>query len=165
MDVAQFTTPVFIAKVVDFVVFVAALWWLWNRFGVATLTSFQEAQNKAMEDAAAFRESCARALEAASEALTRAKVDAARMVEIGQAQAQRVAALERAAAEEHAGRILAHAAGELDRERYRVRRELFEDTVERAHSEAQNLIERELTPQKQHSLIERLVVDLERTRA
>ena len=54
------------------------------------------------------------------------------MVEIGKAQAQRLDRRGAARPQDLAQRILAHAAGELERERYRVRRELLEETVERA---------------------------------
>ena len=87
------------------------------------------------------------------------------MVEVGTAQAARLISDERIAAEEHGKRVLAHAAGELERERYRVRRELLEETVERAHAEAQSIVKRELDPARQRALVERLMEDLERSRA
>lgn len=155
--------PVFIAKVVDFVIFVVALVWLWNKYGVAMLTAQQEAQNKAVEDAVRYREESEQALTDARSALETAKTDAARMVEIGTAQAARLVADERAAAEDHVKRILAHAAGELERERYRVRRELLEETVERAHDEAQAIVKREVDPTRQRALVERMMDDLERS--
>lgn len=162
-DLSVLKDPVFIAKVIDFVIFVIALVWLWNKFGVAMLAAQQEAQNKAIEDAVRYREDSERALRDAQAALEAAKTDARRMVEVGTAQAARLVADERADADEHAKRVLAHAAGELERERYRVRRELLEETVERAHTQAQEIVKRELDPARQRSLVERLMTDLERS--
>jgi F-type H+-transporting ATPase subunit b len=157
--------PVFIAKVIDFVIFVAALVWLWNKYGKAMLVAQQEAQNKAVEDAGKYRAEAEQALRDSREALERATVDAAHMIESGTAQAARLIEQERTAAQEHAKRILAHASGELDRERYRVRRELLEDTVERAHMQAREIVKRELDVARQHSLLERAIADLERAHA
>jgi F-type H+-transporting ATPase subunit b len=165
VNLADYANPVFIAKVVDFVIFVLALVWLWNRFGVAQLAAQQEAQNKAVDDAASYREQAQRTLADAEAALGTAKTDARRMVEVGVAQASRLVDDERSEAEAHAKRILAHASGELERERYRVRRELLEETVERAHREAQKIIANELDAAKQRALVERLMSDLESTRA
>lgn len=160
---SDFANPVFIAKVVDFVLFVGVLVWAWNRYGAPILVAQQEAQNKTVEDAAAEREQSERALEEAQRALEKAKIDAVRMVEIGAAQAVRLVAEERAAAEDHGRRILAHASGELDRERYRVRRDLLEETVDKAHAQARDLVKASLSPTKQHALIGQLVALLERT--
>jgi F0F1-type ATP synthase membrane subunit b/b' len=163
VNLPDLADPVFIAKVVDFVIFVVGLVWAWNRYGSPMLVAQQEAQNKAVDDAAAEREQSERALEEAQQALEKAKVDAVRMVEIGAAQAVRLVAEERAAAEEHRKRILAHASGELDRERYRVRRELLEETVEKAHAQARALVKSELSPAKQQELVGQLVAVMERT--
>ena len=163
MNLGSFADPVFIAKVIDFVIFVVALIWLWNRYGSPMLVAQQEAQNKMVEDAAAYREQSEKALAEAQRALEVAKVDAVRMVEIGTAHATRLVTEERSAAEELGKRILAHANGELERERYRVRRELLEETVDKAHEEARELVARELSPAKQHDLIGQLVAGLERT--
>jgi F-type H+-transporting ATPase subunit b len=163
VSLAAFADPVFIAKVVDFVIFVVVLVVLWNRVGAPMLVAQQEAQNKAVEDASAYRELSEKALADAQIALEKTKVDAVRMVDIGTAQAARLIAEERTAAEEHAKRILGHAGGELERERYRVRRELLEETVDKAHAEAKDLVKRELSPEKQHELIGQLVAVMERT--
>ena len=163
MNLPDLTDPIFIAKIIDFVIFVVALVYLWNRFGSPILAAQQEAQNKAVEDAAEYRDQSEKALADAHKALEKAEVDAVRMVDVGTAQAARLVADERAAAEEHGKRILAHASGELDRERYRVRRELLEETVDKAHAEAKNLVKRELSPEKQHELIGQLVAVMERT--
>lgn len=162
---ASLRDPVFIAKVIDFVIFVVALVWLWNKYGSALLVAQQEAQNKAVEDAIAYREASERLLNEAQAEVEQAKVDAQRMVEIGTAQAARLISDERVAAEEHAKRILAHASGELERERYRVRRELLEETVERAHAEAREIVKSELDAARQHTLVERLMKQLEQQRA
>ncbi|HEY7980799.1 MAG TPA: hypothetical protein VID19_04885 [Candidatus Eremiobacteraceae bacterium] len=163
MDYAALADPVFIAKVIDFVIFVVVLVVLWNRIGAPMLVAQQEAQNKSVEDAAAYRDQSEKALADAQQAFEKAKIDAVRMVDIGTAQAARLVATERAAAEEHGKRVLAHASGELERERYRVRRELLEETVDRAHAEAKELVKRELSPAQQHELIGHLVGVLERT--
>ena len=55
MNVANLTDPVFIAKVIDFIIFVSAIIWLWNRYGVKMLVAHQEAQNKIVADAQAHR--------------------------------------------------------------------------------------------------------------
>jgi F0F1-type ATP synthase membrane subunit b/b' len=163
VDTSMLTDPVFIAKIVNFVVFVVVLVWAWNKIGVSMLTAQQEAQNKAVEDAARYREESEQALRDARAALEAAKTDATRMVEIGTAQAARLVTDERGAAQDHAKRILAHAGGELERERYRVRRVLLEETVERAHAEAQAIVKREVDPTRQRALVERLMDDLERS--
>ena len=163
MDFSILADPVFIAKIVDFVIFVGALVYLWNKYGSPMLVAQQEAQNKAVEDADEYREQSEKALADAQKALEKARADAVRMVDIGAAQAARLVAEERAAAEDHGKRIVAHAAGELDRERYRVRRELLEETVDKAHAAAKALVTRELSPEKQHELIGQLVAVMERT--
>ena len=163
MDLSNLADPVFIAKVIDFVIFVVVLVWLWNRFGLPMLEAQQEAQNKAVADAAAYREQSERSLEEAKQSLEKAKLDSVRMVDIGSAQAARLGAEERSAAEQHGTRVVAHASGELERERYRVRRELLAETVDKAHAEATKLVERELSPASQTGLIGQLVSSLERS--
>jgi F0F1-type ATP synthase membrane subunit b/b' len=165
VDVSMLRDPVFIAKIVDFVIFVVALVWFWNRYGVGALEAQQEAQNKAIEDAAKYREEAAASLERAKASAEQAKLDAKRMVEVGTAQAARLIDEERAAAEAHARRVLAHASGELDRERYRVRRELLEETVEQAHAQAKEIVRARLDPPAQRALVGKLVDDLERSHA
>jgi F-type H+-transporting ATPase subunit b len=165
MDAALLADPVFIAKVIDFVIFVAALVWLWNKYGEPMLVAQQEAQNKIVEDAARYRAEADQALRDSQDALERVTTDAAHMIESGTAQAARLIAQERTAAQEHANRILSHASGELDRERYRVRRELLEDTVERAHTQAREIVKRELDVARQRTLLERAIANLERAHA
>ena len=165
MELPNLTDPVFIAKVIDFIIFVGAIVWLFNWKVKAALVAHQEAQNKIVEDAQAYRDRCEASVAAAAAAVEQALVDAARMIEVGKAQAARLVDEEHAAARERAARILAHASGELERERYRVRRELLEETVERAHAHAQELAKREIDRAKQHTLVERLLSDLERSRA
>lgn len=163
MDLPNLADPVFIAKVIDFVILVVALVLLWNRVGLPMLEAQQEAQNKVVADAAAYREQSMRSLDEAKRALEKAKLDSARMVDIGSAQAARLVADERSTAEQHGTRIVAHASGELERERYRVRRELLAETVDKAHAEAVKLVERELSPASQAGLIGQLVSSLERS--
>jgi F0F1-type ATP synthase membrane subunit b/b' len=165
MELPNLTDPVFIAKVIDFVIFVAAIAWLFNWKLKAALVTHQEAQNRIVEDAQAYREKCEASVTDANAAVERALADAARMIEVGKAQAARLVDEERAAARERAARILAHAGGELERERYRVRRELLEETVELAHTRARELAKREIDGAKQRALVERLLFDLERSRA
>jgi F-type H+-transporting ATPase subunit b len=161
MDLSAYTDPVFIAKLVDFVIFVGAIVYVYQRFVKGALVAHQEAQNKAVADAVAYRAQCEQAVAAARRAIEQAKHDSTRMVEVGKAQAQRLVVDELAAAQEHAQRILAHAAGELDRERYRVRLELLEETVERATDAAREIVRRDLTPAKQNELVQSLLVSLE----
>jgi F-type H+-transporting ATPase subunit b len=165
MNLPNLTDPVFIAKVVDFIVFVTAIVWVFNKYGKAALVAHQEAQNKLVADAQAHREQSEAAIKAAQQAIEQAHVDAIRMVAVGKAQAAKFIEDERNEALEHAKRIVAHASGELERERYRVRREILEETVEQAHMQAQELAKREIDPAKQQTLVERLIQDLERTRA
>jgi len=163
MSISDLTDPVFIAKVIDFVIFVVAITIVFNRFIKPQLVAQQEAQNKAVEDAAAYRDQCTASVESAKAALAQAESDSARMQSTARAQADRMLADDIAAAEEHAKRVITHAEGELERERYRVRRELLEETVNRAHAEARDVVRRDLTPAQQQALVERLVADLERS--
>jgi F0F1-type ATP synthase membrane subunit b/b' len=165
VDLSQFTTPVFIAQAIDFVIFVAAIVWLWIRYGKAALVKSQDAQNKAMDDAVARKSDAEAALARAREAFEHAQRVAVTMVQTAQAQAKESAERDREAAVERASRVAVHASGELERERYRVRRELLEDTVEQAYTKARALIVHELDHAGQHALIDRLIVDLERVRA
>jgi F-type H+-transporting ATPase subunit b len=165
MNLPNMTDPVFIAKVIDFIIFIAAIGWLWNTYLVKQLVSHQEAQNKIVADAQAHRAQAETSVSAAQAAIEQAKGDAVRMVGVGKAQAAKLMADERQEAQEHAQRILAHAGGELERERYRVRRELLEETVEQAHSRAQELAKHVIDPSKQQILVDRLIADLERARA
>ena len=93
------------------------------------------------------------------------RLDGERMIEVGEAQAKRLIEVERAAATAHAARILAHASGELERERYRVRRELLEETVDRAHRKAQELAKRDIDATRQQALVEQAISYLERSHA
>jgi F0F1-type ATP synthase membrane subunit b/b' len=165
MNLPNLTDPVFIAKVVDFIIFVGAIVWLWNKAGVKALVAHQEAQNKIVADAQDHRAKCEAAIAASQAAVEQAKVDSVRMVGVGKVQAAKLIEDERVEAREHAKRVLAHAGGELERERYRVRRELLEETVEQAHTQAQEIAKREIDSSKQHTLVERLIADLERARA
>ena len=161
MDLRAYSDPVFIAKLVDFIIFVGAIAYVYQRYLKSALVAHQEAQNKAVEDAVAYRERCEQAVATAKRSIEQAKLDSTRMVEIGHAQAQRLVVDERAAAQEYAQRILAHAGGELERERYRVRRELLEETVERATDTARGIVRRDLTPAKQNELVQSLLAGLE----
>jgi F-type H+-transporting ATPase subunit b len=165
MNLPDLTDPVFIAKIIDFIIFVGVIVWLWNKAGVKALVAHQEAQNKLVADAQAHRARCEAAIASAQAAVEQAKTDSVRMVAVGKTQAAKLVEDEKAAAHEHAQRILAHAGGELERERYRVRRELLEETVEAAHAQAQTLAKREIDASLQQRLVDRLITDLERTRA
>lgn len=157
--------PVFVAKIVDFVIFVIALVFVWRKSVAGQLESQQEKQNKEIEDAQLALVEAEAAIENARAALDMAGSDSKRMVEFGAAQADRLVIDSKAEAEEHAARVMAHANGELDRERYRVRRELLEDTVERAHQQARNIVADELDANRQRALVEQLLTDLERSHA
>jgi F-type H+-transporting ATPase subunit b len=153
--------PVFVAKVVDFVIFAGVVVFVYRKWGNPWLVARQEAQNKAVEDAEAQVARARASIADAQRAVEQAKTDSVRMVEVGKAQAERLIVEERNAAQEHAQRILAHAKGELERERYRARRELLEETVERATDEARALVKHDVTPAKQHELVESLLGSLE----
>ncbi len=157
--------PVFIAKIVNFVIFVIALVFAWNKVIAKQLESQQEKQNEEVEGAQHALVEAEAAIENARAALDVAHADSKRMVEFGAAQAERLVADTKVEAEAHATRVLAHANGELDRERYRVRRELLEDTVERAHEHARRIVTEELDPSRQRALVDRLLSDLEKSRA
>lgn len=165
MDMHQLSDPIFIAKLVNFIIFVAAVVFVYRKWGNPWLVAQQEAQNKVVEDAQNELTQARASIEAARRAVEQAKRDALRMVDVGAAQAQRLVVEEGAAAQEHARRVLAHAAGELERERYRVRRELLEQTVERATEEARGIVRRDLTPAKQDELVQRVLVTLEASHA
>ena len=165
MFISQFSDAVFLAKLVDFVIFVVAIVWIYMKYGKAALVAHQEAQNKIVADATTYRDRSEAAVVAARRAIDQAKLDSVRMVDVGNAQAARLIESEHLAAHEHAQRILGHAAGELGRERNRVRRELLEETVHRAHEQAQLLAKQEIDASKQRSLVERLIHHLERSRA
>jgi F-type H+-transporting ATPase subunit b len=165
MFMPHFNDTVFIAKLVDFAIFLGIIGWVYARYLRPALVAHQEAQNRAVEDAKAYHARCEAELQAARAAIEQAKVDAARMVEVAGQQAAHLIEAERAAAREHAARILAHAAGELERERYRVRRELLAETVEQAHARAREIARREIDATRQRELVERLIADLEASRA
>jgi len=165
LDTSVLRDPVFIAKIVDFVVFVIALVFGWNKYIARALENQQEKQNKEVEGAQHALVEAEAAIENARAALDITRSDSKRMVEFGAAQAQRLVADTKVEAEAHATRVLAHANGELDRERYRVRRELLEDTVERAHQHARKIVAEELDPARQRALVERLLSDLEKSHA
>jgi len=157
--------PVFIAKIIDFLIFVIGLSFLWTKVVAGQLESQQEKQNKEVEDAQRALVEAQAGIENARVALDVAASDSKRMVEFGAAQAERLVVDSKAEAEEHAARVMAHANGELDRERYRVRRELLEDTVERAHEQARTIVADELDASRQRALVERLLTDLEQSHA
>ena len=165
MNIPSLADPIFIAKIIDFIIFVSAIVWLFNTYGRPALISYQEAQNTLVADAETYRKKFEAAVEAANLAIEQAKADSIRMLDSGTVQAAKLIEDERNVALEHQKRILAHAGGELERERYRVRRELLEETVELAHARARELAKREIDPAKQQMLVERLIEDLERARA
>lgn len=164
MFIAHFNDAVFIAKLIDFVIFVTAIVWVFRKYLTPALIAHQEVQNKIVEDAQGYRQQSEAAVDAARAAIDQARIDSGRMVDVGKLQAARLIDAERADANSHAERILAHAGGELERERYRVRRELLEETVEQAHAQAQAIAKQEIDKPKQQGLVNRLIAHLERTR-
>ncbi len=162
---AHLFTPDYIAKVVDFGLFVAFIVWMYGKYIKPALVAHQEAQNRAVEEGRAKRAQMAAAVEAARTAVEKAKRDASTMFSVAQQQAKSLIASERAREQERAQRIVAYAHGELARERYRVRHELLADTVERAYGQAREAIKRQLDDAGQRRLIEAFIRDLEaRTR-
>ena len=152
---------VFIAKVIDFFVFVAALVFLYERVLKTQLVRHQENVNKQVAEATRAREQAEAAVVAAQTQLEKAGHDAARMVEVAGQQAERLSAAQRAAAKEHARRVVANARGELERERYRVRHDLLLDTVERAYARAKDIARREFDAAAQARLVSGLMTELE----
>lgn len=165
MFISHFNDVVFLTKLFDFIVFITVIVLVYNKYGKPALVSYQESQNKIVADAIADRDRGEAAVATARANIDQATIDARRMVGVGDAQAARLVEAEIAAAREHAERILAHASGELERERYRVRRQLFEETVETAHAKAHELAKSEINATKQESLVERLIHRLEHGRA
>jgi F0F1-type ATP synthase membrane subunit b/b' len=165
MFIVHFNDAVFIAKSIDFIIFLALIIWLFNRYVKPALVAHQEAQNRIVADAIAYRDRGNTDVDTARAAIEQAKLDAATMVQVGEAQAARLIEAEVAAAKEHALRIVTHSSGELERERYRVRRELLEETVETAHTKAQELAKSEIDAYKQRTLVEQLIDHLERSGA
>lgn len=165
MFISHFNDVVFLTKLFDFIVFVTAIVLVYNKYGKPALVSYQESQNRKVADAIAHRDRLEAAVATARANIDQATIDARRMIGVGDAQAARLVETEIAAAREHADRIVAHASGELERERYRVRRQLFEETVESAHAHAQDLAKHEIDAVKQQSLVERVIDRLEGSRA
>jgi F0F1-type ATP synthase membrane subunit b/b' len=164
MFIAHFNDVVFLSKLIDFVIFFGAILWLFNAYGKPMLVAHQEAQNRLVADAQAHRERSEAAVAAARAAIDRARLDGKAMVASGEAQAAFLIEREIAAAKERARRVVAHASGELERERYRVRRQLLEETVESAHAKAQELARREIDVHKQRALVAQLIDQLGRGR-
>ena len=158
------TDAVFLAKIVDFVVLVGAITLLYQKRGRPWLESEQEKQNRQVEDALAHRQSSAKLVVQRQQELEQAKVDAKRMVEVALAQSGRLVSSQESAAKEHAERILAHARGELDRERYRARQGLLLDTVDRAYRRSKDIAAAEIDAAKQTKLVEGLMTELEARR-
>lgn len=150
-----------IAKFIDFVIFVVAITIVYRKWGQPMLVAHQEAQNKQVEDALARRAACADLVVKRQTELEQTKHDGVRMVEIALQQAELLGKSLRAAAEAHALRTIAHARGELDRERYRARHDLLLDTVERAYQRAKEIARRELDAAVQSRLLEGLMSALE----
>ncbi len=165
MDFSTFTDPIFIAKVIDFALLVGVIAFLYQRVGRVGSPRSKRRRTRPLKTLSRSASRLRRPSQTATQAIVQAKIDAARMLETGKAQAARLIVEERNAALDHAQRILAHANGELERERYRVRIELLEDTVERATSHARDIIKRDVTPAKQHELVEGLLGGLEARRA
>jgi F-type H+-transporting ATPase subunit b len=161
VDASMWLDPVFIAKAVSFVLVVGFGAWLFDRLGKPWLAANQEALNHAIAEAEAKRKAAEADLRAAQASVVTVGEDSVRMVDAAQAQAAYIAADERAKAAERAKRMLDHAAGELERERNRVRDELLESTVERSFTRAKEIVVREVDASAQRRLVDRFVTDLE----
>jgi F-type H+-transporting ATPase subunit b len=156
---------VFLAKVVDFVVLIGAVTFLYQKWGRPWLESEQEKQNKQVEDAETQRQTAAELVVQRQQELEQAKADASRMLQVVLAQAERTVSSQESAAKEHAQRTIAHARGELDRERYRARQELLLDTVDRSYRRSKEIARTEIDPAKQALLVEAAVDALEARRS
>jgi len=64
MSLPNLADPVFIAKLIDFIIFIGAIVWLWNKAGEKALVAHQEAQNRLVADAQAHRSQCEAAVAA-----------------------------------------------------------------------------------------------------
>ncbi|HVA37181.1 MAG TPA: hypothetical protein VNJ51_06180 [Candidatus Dormibacteraeota bacterium] len=159
-----FGTLQFWAKLIDFVLFVAFLMWLWIKYGRPQVEAAVDAENgriagaeqalaKARSDADAAREA-RRVADAEREAILHNadETGAHAVVEhVAEAKAQ-------------AERIRAHAEGEVDRQRYaarvRLRIEMIEDALIKARRDAAARTDESL----QSSLVEGFLDDLARER-
>jgi len=158
---ANLFDAVFIAKIVDFVVLVGALVFLYEKVLKAQLVRHQESVNKQVAEATEARARAEADVVAAQAELEKAGRDSTRMVEVAHQQAERLLAGQRTAAKEHAERVVANARGELDRERYRVRHDLLLDTVERAYARAKDIARREFDAAAQTRLVAGVMSELE----
>ena len=150
-----------IAKSVNFLLVLFLTVWGWRKYGTPLLAAHQQAQNSALEQAVSARAAGAESLAAAKAAFEGAQADAPGIVAGAREQAAALVAAERLKAQERAARMLAHAKGELERERYRVRQELLGQTVERAYGKAVDLLRREIGKEDQQRLLEEFVHRLE----
>ncbi|MBC5825695.1 MAG: hypothetical protein GIW99_12020 [Candidatus Eremiobacteraeota bacterium] len=157
----QFFTPAYIAKTVDFILFVGFIVWLYRSYIQPALVAHQNAQNRAVEEAQSKRVQAAAGVIAAEEALVKAKIDAERIFSVAQEQAENMVVDERTKARERAQRVVAYAAGETQRERYRARHTLLLDTVDRAHQLAREAVRTSMDDDAQRRLVAAFVDDLE----
>ncbi|MDQ2817670.1 MAG: hypothetical protein M3T49_05590 [Candidatus Eremiobacteraeota bacterium] len=158
---AQLLTPGYIAKVIDFILFVAFVVWLYRSYIQAALVAHQDAQNRAVAEAEEKRNRAEAAVVAARAALSKAQGDAQVMFAQAQERAENLVLEERAKARERAARVVGYARGELGREMRRVRRELLIDTVDLAHERARETVRASIDDEVQRRLISAFIGDLE----
>ncbi|MDE2572758.1 MAG: hypothetical protein KGM44_09590 [bacterium] len=159
-----FGTLEFSAKVIDFVVFVALLVWLWMKYARPQLEAASEAENArimAIEEALAKAKADA---EAAREARRAADAERDQILRNAEESGVRDVAQQISDAEAQAGRIRAYAEGEVERQRYaasvQLRIEMIEEALAKARADAASRGDEAL----QASLVQRFLDDLARER-
>jgi len=154
----------YVAKLVDFVLFVAFLVWLWRKYALPQLEAAADAENKRI---ASIEEALAKAradVEVARNA--REAANGERETILRNADEAAAHDMERQAAEAkaQAERIRAHAEGEIERQRYaarvRLRIEMIEEALRKARREAAASSDEAL----QSRLVEQFLEELARNR-
>ena len=157
-----FGTLEYWAKVIDFVLFAAALVWLWQKFAKPQLEAASDAENARI---AGIEDGLAKAkADLAAARVARETANAERETILRNADEAGARDLEAAVADAkgQAARIRAHAEGEVERQRYaagvRLRIEMIEDALAKARRDAAARSDEAL----QSSLVDQLLGDLTR---
>lgn len=159
-----FGTLEYWAKVIDFLLFAAALVWLWQKFAKPQLEAASDAENAriaGIEEALAKAKGDLVTAHAAREAADGERETILRNADEAGARDLAAAVAE---ARAQAERIRAHAGGEVERQRYaagvRLRIEMIEEALAHARRDATARSDEAL----QASLIDQLLEDLTRDR-
>ena len=144
-----------IFEVVNFLLLVAGLWWLYRRFRLWRLVDNYQARITEEITKARQLEAEAEELHRQAEAeRAQAAARAREILENARALGERTVAEARAAAEAEAERLLAEARREAELERRRALAELRRAVVEEVIAQAQALVAREMNPERQRLLVE-----------